>query len=76
MKLADGVEVTEGKLVYRETPEGRIEGMVAKTNDLPPRDDIEMIHVIYEVHDAMSKTNDLVDGNGWWPASECYSTVS
>ncbi len=76
MQTEDDVEIVEGMLVYRETPEGRIEGMVAKISELPPRQEMEVthVHVLYEVHDASSKANELVDGSGWWPVNECYST--
>lgn len=72
MQTRDGVDIKEGMQIYRDTPEGRIEGLVAATNEVAPHDN--MIHVMYEARDASNRENEVVEGDGWWPIDECYST--
>ena len=65
-----------------ESVEAELKELSADFNnnvDVIEEDDMEEmetthIHVLYEVHDASSKENELADGSGWWPANECYST--
>ena len=70
METKDGVNIKNGMPIFRETPEGRIEGRAfIEENDPPPYEG--MLHVKFFVSDLKSNSEEVSEG--WWPLDQCYS---